>query len=503
MDELNGWGHQHASQQQIDDIAEGIVDQAIVTIRPQIVAVIAAFMTAPIRATSFFHFEITLLGIVREFGRLVLQAVVQSLEPEDPQLLSRDVYYQCGGYRRRGDQTRNANIGTRFGNIVLWRRGYRSWQRGEETIFPVELLLGLTENLSPALLDLVGRSLASAGMSQQATLTLIKEQCGVSMGVKRLRACTASLADAVEPLRQEAQVDRLLEMFRQAAESSGARKPVLAVGRDGITLRQYKYSFFEVATAATVSVHDRAGKRIGTVYLAYPPEPGQATMDGMLTDLLLDLFTRFTGPLPRLCYVTDSGSNEVEYYRKVLKKMKHPMTGKRLEWLRIADFYHVSERIWTMAEALFTQGQEQKANAWARRMLKDLKRPSGASRVLHSAASLYHRRRLGKTRKANFWKAYRYLQRRTAHMRYYDYKRDHLPIGSGVTEAACKTIYTQRLKLSGMRWSHTGARRILTLRTILLSGVWTSTFAAYLAGQQNIDIRTYERKQPMTLQNAA
>lgn len=498
MDEVNGWGHQHASEQKVEFIADSIVDDAIVAIRPQIVAAIAAFMTVPIRPTTFFHFEITLLRIVREFGRVVLQAVVQSLEPEDPQVLSRDVQFQCGGYRRRGDRTRNASIGTRFGNIVLWRRGYRSWQRGEETIFPIELLLGLTENLSPALLDLVGRSMASAGMSQQATLTVIKEQCGVSMGVKRLRACTASLADAVERLRQEAQVDRLIELLRQATESSGTRKPVLAVGRDGITLRQYEYSFFEVATAATVSIHNRAGKRIGTVYLAYPPELGQATMDAMLTSLLVDLFTRFTGPLPRLCYVTDSGSNEVEYYRKVLKKMTHPVTGKQLEWLRIADFYHVSERIWVMAQALFTKGQEHKANAWARRMLKDLKRPSGVSRVLHSAASLYHRRKLGKTRTETFEKAYRYLQRRTAHLRYYEYQRDHLPIGSGVTEAACKTIYTQRLKLSGMRWSHTGARRILTLRTILLSGVWTSTFDAYLTRHKKPDIRTYDRKLPIT-----
>ncbi len=37
-------------------------------------------------------------------------------------------------------------------------------------------------------------------------------------------------------------------------------------------------------------------------------------------------------------------------------------------------------------------------------------------------------------------------------MRYCDYKKYHIPIGSGVTESACKMVYTQRLKLSGMRW---------------------------------------------------
>ena len=37
-------------------------------------------------------------------------------------------------------------------------------------------------------------------------------------------------------------------------------------------------------------------------------------------------------------------------------------------------------------------------------------------------------------------------------------------IGSGVVEAACKTLVTQRLKQSGMRWSVRGAQAILTPR---------------------------------------
>ena len=44
-----------------------------------------------------------------------------------------------------------------------------------------------------------------------------------------------------------------------------------------------------------------------------------------------------------------------------------------------------------------------------------------------------------------------------AFMRYSDYKSVGVPLGSGVTEAACKTVYTQRLKLSGMAWESTGS----------------------------------------------
>ncbi len=59
-------------------------------------------------------------------------------------------------------------------------------------------------------------------------------------------------------------------------------------------------------------------------------------------------------------------------------------------------------------------------------------------------------------------------------MKYAEFERLGLPIGSGVTEAACKTLVTQRLKRSGMRWSVTGGQEILTLRALLQSDRWKS-----------------------------
>ena len=54
-------------------------------------------------------------------------------------------------------------------------------------------------------------------------------------------------------------------------------------------------------------------------------------------------------------------------------------------------------------------------------------------------------------------------------MRYAELKARHLPIGSGVVEAACKTLATQRLKRSGMRWRPAGGQAILTLRALVQS----------------------------------
>ena len=57
-------------------------------------------------------------------------------------------------------------------------------------------------------------------------------------------------------------------------------------------------------------------------------------------------------------------------------------------------------------------------------------------------------------------------------MHYAEYIRQGLPIGSGVVEAACKTLVTQRMKQSGMMWSQMGGQAILTLRSLIQSDRW-------------------------------
>jgi hypothetical protein len=58
----------------------------------------------------------------------------------------------------------------------------------------------------------------------------------------------------------------------------------------------------------------------------------------------------------------------------------------------------------------------------------------------------------------------KYFRRHRHRMHYATAQTEDLPIGSGVVEAACKTLATQRLKRSGMRWRQAGGQAILTLR---------------------------------------
>jgi hypothetical protein len=54
-------------------------------------------------------------------------------------------------------------------------------------------------------------------------------------------------------------------------------------------------------------------------------------------------------------------------------------------------------------------------------------------------------------------------------MNYADLVKNNLPIGSGVTEASCKTLVTQRMKCSGMRLDIAGGQGVLTARSLLQS----------------------------------
>ncbi|MEO9591968.1 MAG: hypothetical protein ABJF25_07405, partial [Rhodopirellula bahusiensis] len=41
------------------------------------------------------------------------------------------------------------------------------------------------------------------------------------------------------------------------------------------------------------------------------------------------------------------------YYRDVLCKMKHPLTGRRLKWTWCVDFFHACEYVSQLAASLF------------------------------------------------------------------------------------------------------------------------------------------------------
>jgi hypothetical protein len=62
-------------------------------------------------------------------------------------------------------------------------------------------------------------------------------------------------------------------------------------------------------------------------------------------------------------------------------------------------------------------------------------------------------------------------------MRYDIFRAKGYFIGSGVVEAACKTIVGQRFKGAGMHWSLQGLMRLLAIRTALCSNRYDDFWA--------------------------
>ena len=140
--------------------------------------------------------------------------------------------------------------------------------------------------------------------------------------------------------------------------------------------------------------------------------------------------------------------------------------GDGAEWIRrmfddwfpnavkIVDYYHAAEYLWTAARA--RHGDGDLAGAWAKKLCGMLK----AGRVGDVLDDL--RRRGADVEECA--KAVAYLAARRDRLRYDEYLAAGLPIGSGIIEAGCKNVVGQRMKCSGMRWSVAGANPVLWLR---------------------------------------
>ena len=422
-------------------------------------------------------------------GRRLVELAYNRVEPLEVKLLPTRLRIGLDEYRRNRRTPRD--LFCLFGPIRLWRVVYQAVEPGIAGLFPLEQALGIVGRLAtPALADQVGRLMAE--LTQQQTQAVLRQRYGVSWSVKSLRKVTAALAESLSPLRQEAQVARLLDLLRQAFASAGKCRPMLVVGRDGVMVQTRPC--WEEASTATVSVYDRRGRRLGTVYLGRMPELGQGMMTRQLSDLLRAVLETWEGPLPRLHYVTDAGNHPLEFYRRMLRPMRHPRTGQRLHWTWSVDYFHAAERITKLAETIFGVGRE--ASAWAAKMRKVLKeKTSGVSRVLHSVGALRQRRGLAGSEK-DYRQAVNYLRRFARYMNYREYRRVNLPIGSGVTEAACKTIFNHRFKQSGMRWHCVTGQHVLDLRVILKSGVWQRVYRTYLRSYTPCQLATRASELP-------
>lgn len=133
--------------------------------------------------------------------------------------------------------------------------------------------------------------------------------------------------------------------------------------------------------------------------------------------------------------------------------------------IEILDLYHAREHLWKLAAKLFPcddvgrrrwvkRFQHKLDNGKIKRLVADLRSISAPNDELRKAIGT----------EAD------YYEKNAHRMRYPDFRRQGLFVGSGVVEAGCKTVIGSRFKMSGMFWTVRGANSILALRCNILNG---------------------------------
>ena len=137
------------------------------------------------------------------------------------------------------------------------------------------------------------------------------------------------------------------------------------------------------------------------------------------------------------------------------------------EAVEIVDLYHARQHLADLSKLVYGVGS-QKAKQWTTARLAQLDEGQIESLLL----SLRRLRPTAPQTQEALRQTISYFENNRQRMRYADFRRQQLFVGSGVIEAGCKTIVGQRLKQSGMRWSRRGANAIIALRCAQLSGRW-------------------------------
>ena len=209
----------------------------------------------------------------------------------------------------------------------------------------------------------------------------------------------------------------------------------------------------------TISFYDGEGQRQHTIYLAATPEYGKATFLGRLEAEVAHVKAKYPGI--HCVGIADGAKGNWEFLER------HTDT-------QVVDFWHAAEYLGKAAAVLY-RGDPATRKYWVDTSCHALKHePGGAATILKQLKSLAKVRPWAKKHE-DVQRAITYFenQSKAGRMDYPARVAKKEPIGSGVTEAACKVIVKQRLCGSGMKWKESGAAAVLSLRCLsYTAGRW-------------------------------
>ena len=234
----------------------------------------------------------------------------------------------------------------------------------------------------------------------------------------------------------------------------------VAVSLDGAMIPMADSAGWREAMAGTLSFYDGEGERPHTIYLAAAPEYGKQEFLQRMEREILRAKQHF--PVALYLGIADGAASNWRFLEQHTDR-------------QLIDFFHATEYVGKIAQATYPQRQAaSKRSQWQHEHCGTLKHdPTALDLLIGEAARLSQRPTLSQAVRDDVLSAWTYFTNHRHQMDYPGFIAAGLPIGSGVTEAACKTLVKQRLCASGMRWKNTGAKIVLSLRALAhTTGRW-------------------------------
>ena len=406
----------------------------------------------PIDSGNMLNLEDGLQKALNEAGLLGTQELLKLFEPQnkEPIVINR----QKWGYKGKVLK----HYETLYGRVPMERSVYQG-VRGGSTLAPLDLRAGIVGSATPKFAKTL------AWKYSQMPAPAVKEDFETNHQRALSNSYIKHLSDRVGTLIEDQKDTRYdLPSLTESVET-------IAIGLDGTCMLLCEEGWRE-AMCGTLSLYSADGDRLHTIYTASSPEYGKQSFMSKLNEEIAELKRLY----PQATYVgVADGAKENWSYLK-----QHTSA-------QILDFYHASEYLAGAAEALFPTSKS-KRHHWLEDRLHSLKNKRGAARkILEEIESAkLPKKTIALTEKR--YKAVTYFTNNHHLMKYYQALKHNWPIGSGVTEAACKTLVKQRLCSSGMRWKPAGAEVLLATRSIVQSkGRWEQLWSNFMSGKILID----------------
>jgi hypothetical protein len=246
----------------------------------------------------------------------------------------------------------------------------------------------------------------------------------------------------------------------------------------------------------TVTLYKQEAERVQTVRYARMPECKKVTLQQQLETETASILA-LRPDLVRV-HLADGARDNWRLMDELETRLPAPSQPP----IEILDFYHACDHLKNGCDAAWgesTQGSKdyfERLKTWLKEADDGAIRVIRALRFQSSLASGNKRRRLEVE--------LTYFRNQQSRMYYTEYIRRGLPIASGVMEAACKTLVTQRLKRSGMAWTNSGGQAILTLRSLIQSNRWHSAWKLLSVDfRQDVKVRNETKRRKVKCHHGA